>query len=446
MRRHVNGGGVDSFFSTGFHAIAREATGKIVGNRPFRKSRQRRVRSTTPFGAEFLEARALLTENPASQMFTALNEEVAAGFKLGNDDIKAGYDAVKDVPTTFRNQFSNSKSWVNELPTITETGSLLNSSIIINFPTMTLEGPSFSSPTASAPTLGAGQAYPFYSGSNTAPYYSIYGSTGHASYHTATGVGQAHGYSNFTAVPSTTVKSETLNCWSTYSTGTPQTGAMVTVIGTYDKILVNGDRDSWSVNLNLANSQWNGTVSAASKHGPVSVSGNVTYSNGQLNSQSFSGSVAMENHILNVNYSKMLQNVEYHVTQNASYRNTVFENITLMADHAFDSEIGTRTSAGTGYWYSDKAYLGAIFASSAPLVGPATTEGTIFGAIPLNNDLLTLQTSLTITNQTVTNSSAVVLTEQIPSRTPFTFRTLFLGNYENFKDDWFTGIQIIYAP
>ena len=109
MRRHVNGGGVDSFFSTGFHAIAREATGKIVGNRPFRKSRQRRVRSTTPFGAEFLEARALLTENPASQMFTALNEEVAAGFKLGNDDIKAGYDAVKDVPTTFRNQFSNSE-------------------------------------------------------------------------------------------------------------------------------------------------------------------------------------------------------------------------------------------------------------------------------------------------------------------------------------------------
>lgn len=140
--------------------------------------------------AEFLEARALLTENPASQMFTALNEEVAAGFKLGNDDIKAGYDAVKDVPTTFRNQFSNSKSWVNELPTITETGSSLNSSIIINFPTMTLEGPSFSSPTASAPTFGAGQAYPFYSGSHTAPYYSIYGSTGHASYNTATGVGQ----------------------------------------------------------------------------------------------------------------------------------------------------------------------------------------------------------------------------------------------------------------
>lgn len=314
-------------------------------------------------GAEFLEARALLTENPASQMFTALNEEVAAGFKLGNDDIKAGYDAVKDVPTTFRNQFSNSKSWVNELPTITETGSSLNSSIIINFPTMTLEGPSFSSPTASAPTFGAGQAYPFYSGSHTAPYYSIYGSTGHASYNTATGVGQAW-LLNFTAVPLTTVKSETLNCWSTYSTGTPQTGAMVTVIGTYDKILVNGDRDSWSVNLNLANSQWNGTVSAASKHGPVSVSGNVTYSNGQLNSQSFSGSVAMENHILNVNYSKMLQNGEYHVTQNASYRNTVFENITLMADHAFDSEIGTRTSAGTGYWYSDKAYLGAIFASS----------------------------------------------------------------------------------
>jgi len=43
-------------------------------------------------------------------MFTALNEEVAAGFKLGNDDIKAGYDAVKDVPTTFRpnlNRHSN---------------------------------------------------------------------------------------------------------------------------------------------------------------------------------------------------------------------------------------------------------------------------------------------------------------------------------------------------
>lgn len=434
-----NWGGLDSFFSTDFHAIAQEASGKIVGNRTFRKSRRRRVRSTTQFGVEFLEARALLTENPASQMFTALNEKVAAGFKMGNDAMKEGYDAVKDVPTTFRNQFSDSKSWVDEIPTITETGTSLNSSIIINFPTMTLDGPSFSSPTASAPTFGAGEADPFYPGSNMAPYYSIYGSTGHASYSTDTGSGQANGYASFTALPSTTVTSETLSCWASYNTGTPQTGAMVTVNGTYDKIMANGDRDSWSVNLNLANSQWNGTVSAASKHGPVSVSGSVNYSNGQLITQDFSGTFAMENHTLNVNYSKMMQNGEYHTTRSASYRNTVFENITLMADYAFDSEIGTRTSAGTGYWYDDKAYLGVILASRAPLVGPATTAGTIFGAIPLNNNLWTLQTSLTISNQSVTNNSAVVLTEQIPFRTPFNFRTLFLGNYEDFNDDWFTG-------
>ena len=71
----------------------------------------------TRSSAEFLEARALLTENPASQLFTAMNDKAAAGVKLGNDEIDAGYEAVKDIPAKFQNEFGESKSWVQQIGT-----------------------------------------------------------------------------------------------------------------------------------------------------------------------------------------------------------------------------------------------------------------------------------------------------------------------------------------
>ena len=118
-------------------------------------------------------------------MFTALNDNVAAGVKMGNDAIKDGYDAVKDVPTNFQNQFAGSKSWISQIGTITQqnmpTGISLDSSIMLNFPTITLDGPSLSSPSATPPTFGPGSVSSYYPAMNMAPYYSIYGSTGQAS-------------------------------------------------------------------------------------------------------------------------------------------------------------------------------------------------------------------------------------------------------------------------
>ncbi len=174
-------------------------------------------------------------------MFTSLNDQVAAGFKKGNDAIKEAYDAVKDLPTQFKNGLASAKSWVLVLPTITTSSrgaSTIDSTILMSFPTMTLENPAPSSPSASAPSFSAGTAYP-----------------------------------------------------------------------------------------------------AASKHGPVSVAGNVTFSNGQIVMQTFSGEYAISNHELHVGYSKALRDGECHVTSGAIYRNTEFANITLMADYGYDSKV-----------------------------------------------------------------------------------------------------------
>ena len=92
-------------------------------------------------------------------MFTALNAKVAAGFELGNNAIKEGYDAVKNVPGTIKSGFIEQKSWVQDLATTTGTGGSLDMSVINNFPTMTLEH-EFTTPRASAPTFGPGEANP----------------------------------------------------------------------------------------------------------------------------------------------------------------------------------------------------------------------------------------------------------------------------------------------
>ena len=393
---------------------------------------------------EYLETRALLTENPASQMFTTLNEQVAAGFKKGNDAIQEAYEAVKDIPVDFSNQFESAKSWVLELPTITTASSgqhSLDSSMLINFPTIPLEGPAFSSPIATKPSFGPGQAYPYYPGSNTAPYYSIYGMSGQASYNTATGTGQASGYASYTTPPSLTLTRESLSAYASFNNNNPATGATVNVVGTYEKVMANGDQNTWSVNLTLAGSEWNGTVSASSKQGPISVSGNATFSNGKNVSQNFTGNFVLQNHELHVSYHKMPRDGEDYVTQSATYRNTVFENITLMADYAFDSKIGTASSAGAGYRYDDKSYLGAIISSNAPLVGPATTAGSFFGAIQTSDNLWTLQTSVTMTNQNIHDASILMFNDQIPAKTPFTFRTMFLQSYDSYRDGVFGGFR-----
>jgi hypothetical protein len=386
-------------------------------------------------------------------MFTSLNEQVAAGFKKGNDAIKEAYEAVKDIPIEFSNQFASAKSWVFELPKITTTSRgqrSLDSSMLINFPTMTLEGPAFSSPTAVAPSFSPGQAYPYYPGSNTAPYYSIYGMSGQASYNTSTGSGQASGYANLWAEPTATVTRESLTANASYNTGSPATGATVSVVGTYEKIMANGDQDTWSVNLSLTGGEWSGTVSASSKHGPISVSGNATFSNGKTVSQSFTGDFEIGAQKLHVNYQKMPRDGEDYVTQSASYENKVFDEITLMADYKFDSKIGTASSAGAGYWYDERSYLSAMVGSYAPLVGPATTSGKIVGAIKTSDNQWTLQTSVTITNQNVDDASALMLTDlfndQIPAQTPLTFHTMFLQSYNSYKNGvfgWF-GVTIGY--
>ncbi len=377
-------------------------------------------------------------------MFTSLNEQVGAGFKKGNDAIKEAYDAVKEIPTQFQNEFASAKSWVLELPTITTSSrgpNTLDSTILMSFPTMTLGNLALSSPWASAPSFSAGTAYPFYPGSNTAPYYSIYGMSGHASYSSDTLVGQASGYLSYTAPPSLLVTKETLTAYASYSTGTGGIGATTSIVGNYEKVLANGERDSWSANLQLNAGQWSGTLSAASNRGPVSVSGNVTFSNGQIVMQTFSCDYAISNHELHVGYSKALRDGEYHVTSGASYRNTEFANTTLMADYGYDSKVGTKILAGAGYWYDQKNYLGVVVGSNTPLVGPATTTGKLFGSVRTNNPLLTLQVSATISNQNINDASSLMFTDSIPSHTPFFFRSIFLDSYQSTKDGLGLGFQ-----
>lgn len=288
---------------------------------------------------------------------------------------------------------------------------------------------------------------PYMSGGTTGPYYYIYGSTGQASYNSSTGTGSASGSFTQTALPTPGVSKETLTAWANYTTGNTATGATLTVYVTYEKLMENQDRDAYSVNMSFNNGQWSGFVSAASKHGSVSVSGNAAFSNGQLAAATFQGTIAGTNRTLNVGYSRMRQqDGTYRITSGASYRDSLFESITAMGDFAYDSTTGSRTTAGVGYRYDNKAYLEAMVGSYSPLVGPATTAGKITGSIPLANNQWTLQTSISITNQNVTHNSVNVLTSDIPSYTPFTFRAIFIDDYLHFKDDWFTGGQIVIAP
>ena len=381
-------------------------------------------------------------------MFTSLNDQVTAGFKKGNDAIKEAYDAVKDIPTQFKNEFASAKSWVLELPTITTSSrgaNTLDSTILVSFPTMTLENPALSSPTASAPSFSAGTAYSYYPGSNMAPYYSIYGASGQASFNSDTLVGKANGWLNYTAPPTLLVTKDTLSAYASYYTGTAGAGSTAAIVGNYEKVLANGERDSWSANLQLNAGQWSGSLNAASKHGPVSVSGNVTFSNGQIVMQTFSGDYAISNHELHVGYSKALRDGEYRVTSVATYRNTEFANITLMADYGYDSKVGTKLAAGAGYWYDEKNHLGVVLASSTPLVGPTSTTGKVFGSVRTNDPLLTLQVSATITNQNINDASSLMFTDSIPVQTPFSFRSIFLDSYNSTKDGLGFGVQGVFS-
>ena len=375
-----------------------------------------------------------------------MNDKVAAGVKLGNDESDAGYEAVKDIPAKFQNEFGESKSWVQQIGTMTNTSASLDSSMIINFPTITVDSSALSAPSASSPAFAPGELMPYMSGGTTGPYYYIYGSTGQASYNSSAGTGSASGSFTQTGLPTPGVSKETLTAWANYTTGNTATGATLTVYASYEKLMENQDRDAWSVNMSFNNGQWSGFVSAASKHGVVSASGNAAFSNGQLAAATFSGTIDGTNRTLNVSYSKMRQqDGTYHITSGASYRDTLFESITAMADFSYASDKGSRATAGVGYRYDNKAYIEAIFASYSPLVGPPTTAGKITGSIPLANNLLTLQTSISITNQNVTNNSVNVLTSDIPSYTPFTFRAIFIDDYQHFKDDWFAGVGWIIA-
>ena len=137
---------------------------------------------------------------------------------------------------------------------------------------------------------------------------------------------------------------------------------------------------------------------------------------------------------------------EDYVTQSASYENMVFDEITLMADYAFDSKIGTASSAGAGYWYNDRSYLSAIVSSQTPLGEPTTTAGKIVGAIKTSDNQWTLQTSVTITNQNVDDASTLMFTDlfndQIPAQTPLTFHTMFLQSYNSYKDGVLGGFGV----
>ncbi len=95
-----------------------------------------------------------------------------------------------------------------------------------------------------------------------------------------------------------------------------------------------------------------------------------------------------------------------------------------------------------GYWYDERNYLSAMVGSYAPLVGPATTSGSIIGAIKTSDNQWTLQTSVTITNQNVDDASALMLTDQIPAQTPFVFRSMFLQSYGSYKDGVFGGFGV----
>ena len=114
--------------------------------------------------------------------------------------------------------------------------------------------------------------------------------------------------------------------------------------GSYSKVMTNGDTDGWTANLTKQNGSLEGNFTVNSKRGPLSVAGHVMFWNSLVSTVDVDVNYSVPNEQFSLHY----QYSPSHTLRTASYRNTVYDNITLLADYRYDSSLGTMVSAGTG--------------------------------------------------------------------------------------------------
>ncbi len=375
-------------------------------------------------------------------MFENLKAKTTTAFDQLNGEISEVFDSVNAIPAQFNTKFGEDRSLVTQMPQLTNLA--LNGAAISWDPTLiaginagAVEGPAFSKPVAGAPSFGLGQAYPYYPGSNMAPFYSIYGMSGNAWYNSTTQTGSANGSISYVGPPMIGVTSEVLIATASYNTASGAQPQTYTMTGTYTKAFVNGDFDNWNANINMNGGATGGTLSIGSKRGPVSVHGAATLSNGQVVSRNVTVDVVLPNNELHMSYSQSL----YGTTRNATYKNTVIGNVTLVAEYSFDDKVGTYIGAGTG-WSSDPYnYISASVFSYQPLTGPASTAARITGVMQTSNPQWSLVTDVTLTNGNVSNDGSQLWnTYSTPPKTPNVFRASFLDSFYDFKGSWWAGL------
>jgi hypothetical protein len=141
----------------------------------------------------------------------------------------------------------------------------------------------------------------------------------------------------------------------------------------------------------------------------------------------------------NEQFSLHYQYSPSHTMRTASYRNTAYENITLLADYRFDSSLGTMVSAGTGYWRDEKTFFESVFARVSPLNGPAHSAALMRGLRRTNIPDLSLSFAVGLTDDVVNQGAMVNLVPYLsaPINTKWMLRGMTIIDYENMRDSVF---------
>lgn len=403
--------------------------------------------------SEQLEQRSLLSAN---SMFTQLQENAVNVIGAGNsavaDALATGMAGTK---ATFSNLFSESQDQLFELPTFLQVQT--NGQNVVFDPLDSaeirddlygLDSGMQNTVVATAPVatpiaaFGPGNIDPFMGGFTSPTYAVIYGEQGTAWYDSNTNTGGANSYITLISSSTPEVTSELFLAHASFSTGNGQ-GSHFHLNGTYSKAFTNGDSDNWTANLTKQTGALEGSFTVNSKRGPLSVAGHVMFWNSVVSTVNVDINYSVPNEQFSFHY----QSSPSHTIRTASYRNTVYENMTLMADYGYDSSLGTRTAAGIGYWIDEKSYFESIFGRVTPVNGPAHSAALITGVRRTNIPDMSLSFAVSLTDDVVNEGAAVNLVPYLsaPINTKWMLRGMTILDYDNIRDSVF-GFGLDYSP
>ena len=213
------------------------------------------------------------------------------------------------------------------------------------------------------------------------------------------------------------------------------------------RLYQNGDRDSLATNLILDGTNLNGNFTVSTKHGPLTLAGNILFTNSTVLSADTSIDYVTpeEQFHLTYRYSTYPGPHRYLAM---SYVNQRVDNVTLMSDFVYDSSYGMKSAAGVGVWLSERDYIESIVTHSQPINGNDYVTMVMRGAMKSRfNPNQSFVFEYALLDGTANPGSMVNLTPylEVPIQSPLSWRGLFIQDYTQWKNVT-PGIGVTWRP